>query len=282
MKGHIFDIDVLIDIESKPWIVNKNFPNEPLLKISKSDFNLFKNGVYKNQGNKIEYNDKVYWLPNEVYNRLKVIAKNRKFGMDDYAVSLQEFINKDIIDEIDFKINYEVISGLKNKNEDIYLICSVNSKRNYEKIIEKLIEKLNYEGIAIKDFYYINETFYNINSDEIIFKKGLICLQHLIGYKIKGNKFVDEEISKYSELNFYDNDFDTLKITDEINSYLKTILNKTDLGLKNVIKEQVQDYKSVLIANKITNNKYNNFITSEVQISLSNIVKFENFKWNKH
>lgn len=279
MIGHIFDIETLIKIEAKPWIVNKNNPNNPLLKITKSDFNLYKNGLYKKQGNKIEYNGKIYWLPTDIYNKLKVIAKNQKIGMDDIAISLQEFINKDIIDELEFNINYDSILHLKNKNEDIYLICSNNSKRNFQKLIDILIDKLKYEGIAIKDFYYINETFYNTNSDEILFKKGLICLEHLIGYKIKDDKFINEEISKYSKLNFYDNDFDTLKITDEINSYLKTILNKTDSGLKDVIKEQVKDYKPSFIANKITSNKYNKFTTSEIQISLSNIVKFENFKW---
>ena len=43
MIGHIFDIDILLKTDSRPWIVNKFKPNEPLLKISKADYNLFKN-----------------------------------------------------------------------------------------------------------------------------------------------------------------------------------------------------------------------------------------------
>ena len=109
--------------------------------------NLFKNDVYKKQGNKIEYNGKVYWLPNELFEKLKVIAKNKKIGMLDFAISLKEFLNEDIIDELDFTINWESISNLKNKNEDIYILCSNNTKRYYGKPIQKLMEKLKWEGI---------------------------------------------------------------------------------------------------------------------------------------
>ena len=52
MTAHIFDIDVLLTTESKPWIIDKNNPNIPLLKLEKSDFNLIKNDVFKKQNNK--------------------------------------------------------------------------------------------------------------------------------------------------------------------------------------------------------------------------------------
>jgi len=279
MVGHIFDIDTLISVNSQPWIVDKNNPNQPLMKISKTDYNLFKNGVYKKQGNKIEYNGKVYWLPNELFEKLKVIAKNKKIGMLDFAISLKEFLNEDIIDELDFTINWENISGLKNKNEDIYILCSNNTEKYYSKVLEKLMEKLKWEGIDIKKFYFINETFYNVNSDEIIFKKALINLQHLTGYEIQNQKFIDKEVTKYSKLNFYDNDFDTIKMTSEMNSYFRFILSKSDIGLKQVIKEGLDYDKPEFIVNKITGNKYNNIITKSVKIDNSYLMKFENFKW---
>jgi hypothetical protein len=279
MIGHIFDIDTLVTVNSQPWIVDKNNPNQPLLKISKTDYNLFKNGVFKKQGNKIEYNGKVYWLPNEVFEKLKVIAKNKKIGMTDFAISLKEFLNEDIIDELDFTINWESIKHLKNKNEDIYILCSNNTEKYYSKILQKLMEKLKWEGIDIKKFYYINETFYNVNSDEIVFKKALINLQHLVGYEIQNEKFVDKEITKYSKLNFYDSDFDTLKLTNEMNSYLRFILSKSDLGLKQVIKEGIDYDRPEFIVNKITGNNYNNIITKSIKIDNSYLMKFENFKW---
>jgi hypothetical protein len=279
MVGHIFDIDTLISVNSQPWIVDKNNPNQPLIKISKTDYNLFKNGVYKKQGNKIEYNGKVYWLPNELFEKLKVIAKNKKIGMLDFAISLKEFLNEDIIEELDFTINWENISSLKNKNEDIYILCSNNTEKYYSKILENLMKKLKWEGIDIKKFYFINETFYNVNSDEIIFKKALINLQHLTGYEIQNQKFIDKEVTKYSKLNFYDNDFDTIKMTNEMNSYFRVVLSKSDIGLKQVIKEGLDYDKPEFIVNKITGNKYNNIITKSIKIDNSYLMKFENFKW---
>lgn len=279
MIGHIFDIDVLLTTESKPWIFDKKNPGTPLMKLNKSDYNLIRNGVYKSQNNKIEFNDRTYWLPTKLLNELKVIAKNKKIGINDMGISLQEFINRDLIETIGYEINYESISHLKNKNEDIYLVCSHNTERNFKSIIEKLTEQLAEEGIRNKNFYYINETFSNVNNDEVIFKKLSLSLQHLVGYKIKDGRFIDEQVTRYDKLFFYDDNFDTLKMSDEINPCLKTLLFKTDEGLRSVIKENILDNKAEFVANKITSNKYNKFTTSNVKISLSNIVAFENFKY---
>ena len=52
-----------------------------LLKIEKSDFMLINNGTYKKQNNKIEYNDKIFYLPTKLYNQIKVIAKTKKINI---------------------------------------------------------------------------------------------------------------------------------------------------------------------------------------------------------
>jgi FMN phosphatase YigB (HAD superfamily) len=45
---HFFDLDgTLWNIDSKVWIVDKENPKLPLLKLDKSEFELIKNGVYK-------------------------------------------------------------------------------------------------------------------------------------------------------------------------------------------------------------------------------------------
>ena len=80
-------------------------------------------------------------------------------------------------------------------------------------------------------------------------------------------------------MNFYDTSFDTLKMTEEINSYLKYILKKSDVGIKQVVKEGIDYDKPEFIVNKITGNKYNNVIQKSVKIDNSYLMKFENFKW---
>jgi len=279
VKSHFFDIDTLIKFENQAWIVDKNNPNIPILKISKSDFNLIQSGIYRKQGNKIEFNGKTFWLPTELVNKLKIKAKTYKTEFSNLAISLQEFLNKDIIDEMNFELNLSVVSELKNKTDDIYIICSKQTKRNYQTLIDNLEEKLKEQGLKIKNFYFISDNFSNIDKDEVNFKKMRLLLQHLIGYKTEGNKFIDEEITRYDQVSFYDNNYDTLKVTDDINGLLEVLLSNTDRGLKDVIKENIIDYKPVLLVNKINDNHYNKTETKKVILSLSTLIKtFESFR----
>jgi hypothetical protein len=279
MIAHFFDIDTLIKIDNKVWIVDKTNPNIPIIKISTSDFNLIKNGVYKSQGNKVDYNGQSFWLPTDIFNKLKVKLKLNNGNLGNIGISMQEFLNKDIIDNIDFKINLDNISHLKNKTDDIYIICSKQNKKNYETVLNKLEEKLKEEGLKIKNFYYISETFYNQNDDDIRYNKIKLLLQHLVGYRTHINKFTDEEITRYNTVHIYDNQYDTIKIVDEANQILKSILKKTDDGLKSVIKEDISEYRPVLIVNQMTDNELNKRIIKKITIDYSNLIRtFESFK----
>lgn len=274
MTGHIFDIDVLLNINAKPWIIDKNNPTVPLLKISKSDFNLIKNGVYKKQNNLLEYNGNTYWLPNDLFNKLKIISKNKKINIGDIAISMREFLNKDEIENVEYTVNLEVINHLFGKKEDIYLICSTNTERNYNKLAESLVDILKKNNLKINKIYYLKDSFFNSDVETTVFRKALICLKHLVGYEIQNEKFVDAQIDKYSKIEYYDDDFDTLKMVDEINSFLNFIVSKTDSGLREIVKEDVNDDKPVFIANKLTNNKYNKFVKKECKVSFNTIKKF--------
>lgn len=282
VKARFFDIDVLIRLDNQPWIVDKNNPNVPIMKISKSDFNLIQNGIYRKQNNKMEFNGRTFWLPTDLFNTLKIKAKTYKTELGNLAISLQEFLNKDIIDEMDFELKLDVISELKNTTDDIYIICSKQTKRNYQSLIDKLQEKLKEDGISIKNFYFISENFYNQNKDDVNFKKLRLLLQHLVGYKTDGDKFIDEEITRYDQIFYYDNNYDTLKASDDINSLLQVVLSNTDKGLSEVIKEDVREYKPVLFVNKINDNVFNKKETKKVILSLSTLIKtFEAFKYKK-
>jgi len=279
MISHFFDIDTLIKINNMVWIVDKTNPNIPIIKISTSDFNLIKSGVYKSQGNKVDYNGQSFWLPIDMFNKLKVKLKLSNGNLGNIGISMQEFLNKDIIDNIDFKINLNNITHLKNKTDDIYIICSKQNKKNYETVLNKLEKKLKEEGLKIKNFYYISETFYNQNDDDIRYNKIKLLLQHLVGYRTFINKFTDEEITRYDTVHLYDNQYDTIKIVDEANQVLKSILKKTDDGLKSVIKEDISEYKPALVVNQITDNDLNKKITKKVIIDYSNLIRtFESFK----
>ena len=278
-KCNVFDIDTILVIDSEVWIVDKTKPNIPILKIPEYEFNQIKNGIYKSQNNKIIFNGKVYWLSSKLYEEIKVRAKNYKTDLNNLGISLQEFLNKNIIDNKNFEIKIDFLNKLlKNKTDDNYIICSKLTRRNYETIIKKVEDKLNEEGIIIKKFIPINETFYDKDDDFVHYKKIEFLLRLLTGYKIQDKKFIDKQNKQYKTVNFYDIDLGTLRINGDINSYLKTILNNTTSGLKEVIKENIDLIKPLLEINQLTTNKHNPIISKSVLIEYSNLFKtFESF-----
>ena len=279
MKAHFFDIDTILITDSKVWVIDKTRPNLPIMKISQSDFNLIKSGVYKSQGNSLEFGGHTYWLPTETFEKLKIKAKNYKSNISNIAFSMQEFMNKELIENLDYDINIENILHLKNTDDDIYFICSKNTKNNYELMISKIEDKLKDNGLVIKKFYYISETFYNRKSDDISHKKVRLLLQHLIGLKTEGDKFTDEELSQYDELFFYDDEENAIKLAKDSNKVLTILLSNTDKSIKSIIKEELKSKPRTLFVNHITGNKVNRLITTKVDIQFSNLITvFESFK----
>jgi hypothetical protein len=280
MKAHFFDIDVILSTNSKVWIVDKTIPNIPIMKISKSDFNLIKRGIYKSQGNSINFGGHTYWLTTEMMETLKVKSKNHRADVSNLAFSMQEFMNKELIENLEYTINIENILHLKNTDDDIYVICSKNNRKNYELMISKIEDKLKENGLTIKKFYYISETFYNRNSDDISHKKVRLLLQHLIGLKTEGDKFTDEKLEQYSEVSYYDDEETSTQLACDSNKLLMVLLERTESSLKDIIKSNLKSTPHTLFVNYITGNKANRFVTTKVDIQFSNLITvFERFNW---
>lgn len=282
MNGHFFDLNSLITMNSKVWIVNTRTPNKPLIRISKSEFNLLRKGVYKKDNINFNIDGQSYWLSEELFNKIKIKSKNNNVNISELSFSMQEFMNKDIIENGDFTIHLENIRHLNNTQDDIYVICSKNSKRSYESLIEKLEEKLLDFGLKIKNFYFISETFYNRDRDDIVHKKVRLVLQHIIGLKTADTKFTEEEITKYDKVSLYDDDVNTIKLAKGVNDILQFLVKNSDDEVKEKVKEVLKMEECELIINQVTFNKVNTFITTKVELNLYKIVRtFENFIYKK-
>ena len=282
MNGHFFDLNSLITMNSKVWIVNTRTPNKPLIRISKSEFNLLRKGVYKKDNINFDIDGQTYWLSEELFNKIKIKSKNNNVNISELSFSMQEFMNKDIIENSDFTIHLENIRHLKNSQDDIYVICSKNSKRSYESLIEKLEEKLLDFGLKIKNFYFVSETFYNRDRDDIVHKKVRLVLQHIIGLKTADTKFTEEEITKYDQVSLYDDDINTIKLAKGINDVLQFLVKNSDDEVKEKVKEVLKMEECELIINQVTFNKVNPFIITKIELNLHKIVRtFENFIYKK-
>jgi len=279
-NSHLFDFDTIISINSSVWLVDKSSPSIPILKISQSDFNLIKNGIYKSQGNSLNFGGHTYWVPTEMMEKIKIKCKNYKADISNLAFSMQEFMNKELIENLEYTINIDNIIHLKNSNDDIYVICAKNSRKNYELMITKVESMLKEIGITIKKFYYLSETFYNRNSDDITHKKVRLLLQHIVGFKTGGDKFTDTELEKYDNVYYYDDEENSIQFAINSNKLLTFLLKNTEDSISKIIKDDLKSRKCFLIVNYVTNNKVNKFKTAKVNIKVDNIIKsFENFKY---
>jgi hypothetical protein len=280
MKAHFFDIDTILIIDNKVWIVDKKRPNIPIMKVSQSDFNLIKSGIYKSQNSKIEFSGKSYYLPKEMMDVLKIKCKNYKSDISNLGFSMQEFMNKELIENIEYKINTDNIQHVKNTDDHIYIICSKNNKKNYELMIKKMEDKFKSEGLVVKNYYFISETFYNRNEDKISHDKVRLLLQHLIGLKTDGNKFTNNEILKYDEIYYYDDDPSSTNLAINSNSILQVLISNSESSIKLKVKETLKNNDNILYVNLVSPNKINRFKTSKINIEWSNLIKaFENFNW---
>ena len=279
MNAHFIDIDIVLNTDSKPWIIDKSNPNIPLMKMETSDFDLFKSGILRSQNNKISFNGKDFWLSNDFMNKLKIKSKRNKFDISNLGISMQEFLNPDVIENIKFDVDISLFRPIINTNDDIYIICSKNKKSNFEKQISKLEEKLEEIGLKVKKYYYISETFYNKDEDRIAYLKSKLLIQHLLGLKTDGDIFTNEEIDNYNQITFYDDDLKSIQMSRYINIVLEKLLLKTDNNIKIIVKDKIKNDDNFLLIKEYTHNKSFRFKEYNTQLEYSNIIKsFEGFK----
>lgn len=277
-KAFFFDINTLVTTNSKVWIIDRDKPNKPIIRIPKSDFNLIKKGVYKKDNIKFDMQDESYWISKELFDQIKVKSKKQNLNVSRLAFSMQEFMNKDIIENNDFTIHLENIRHLKNTSGDIYIICSKNTKNNYELVISKLEDKLKEIGLVVKNYYYISETFYNRDEDDINNKKVRLLLQHLIGMKTEVNKFSHTEITKYDVISFYDDEARVIELAKNANNVLQFLIENSEDLVKDRVKEVLKENVCELVINHVTFNKVNLFVTNKVELQYQNVIKkFESF-----
>jgi len=277
-SAHIFDIEnTLWSVNRQVWIINKLEPNIPLLKLDESDFNLIESGVYRTQDNMVRFNGKEYFLPKDLMEQLKVRIKKERSDIGNLGFSMQEFLDKEIIDSLQFNILSENISHIKNKLDDIYVISSNVVKSKYQKVMRKLDEKMSDMGLNIKEYYLISETYNNQNEDENIFTKGNIILKHLIGLNIKDSQFINEECDKYDNVSYYDSDNYVISCLGSLQSQFEHLFHSSEDSVRDLILERFNNNLKFNL-NVVTTNELNKFIKNEFLLSKpKRLMMFESF-----
>ena len=280
MRAQFFDLSVLIELESKVWLVSRTKPSIPIVKISTSEFNLIKKGVYVKFGQRMKIGGSDYWLSKDLSEEIKIKCVKSNTNISELVFSMQEYMNPSIIEKLNYTIHKDNLYNIKNVDDVIYIICSKNTKKNYDYLIKKLEEFLESIGLKVKNYYYISETYFNRNEDDICHKKVRLLLQHLIGLKTEGDKFIDEEITKYDIISYYDESKEVIEMCKNINDTLLFLQKNSEESISEKVKNLLKSDYTELIVNEVTFNRVNKFITTPVKITTQNIIKnFESFKF---
>lgn len=256
-KAFIIDINCLISFDQKVWIIDRINPAVPILRISESEFNIIKSGLYTKQNNKLYFNGKNYFISDDLAEEIRIKAKKEKFDLSNLSFSMREYLDTSIIENIKPIIDLSPLNKIKNDIGDTYLIVSKYMKDKYSKQVDKLIDSLSEEGFSVKGIYWISKNFYDNDSDSNSYKKELILISHLSGKLIKKSLFTNDETLKYGLIEYFD---DNSSVIGDIEQISKTI---SDIYGRSEIKPE---FNSDLILNKVTQNKMNRLLVKEIKI----------------
>lgn len=283
---HIFDLDsTLWETDSYVWVINKEKPSKPIIKINQKEMELINSGIYKKDNIKIEYNDKKYFISKDLFDK---IQKIRKLPIEKIGLSFTEYTTKSEIDETDLKFITHNIIHLSHKSHKIILLTGRSNRSIHESLLNKLRIQLKKLGIEIFKIYFINDAVtYKRYKNETAENKTKIILEHLIGLKINDDRFIPIKQDPFDTIHFYDDDINNINYANNIQSYLEDVIrNTTNDELFEMVIERIRNKKPKLFNHMITNNLTNKFKTTEVKLALptkfpikieSHIKKFNQF-----
>jgi len=259
---HIFDLDgSLWNIDSRVWIIDKEEPHKPIIRINNYDVNKILNGLYKSDGLKVSYNGEEYFISNDLY---KKINKKARIDIDRIGISWIEFYDDKYLNNTQTTFLFKNVRHLSGKDENICLLSGRAKRERHATLLNKLRKKLGDIGIEIYKIYFISDKFYYKINDRVSLSKVHILLEHLVGLKIEDGSFKPFKQDWYNNVYFYDDDMVNIDYANDVQLVLDRVLKKTDDELFKVVVERLNKYDIRLVNNLVTNNEVNLFDTNDI------------------
>jgi hypothetical protein len=262
---HIFDLDnTLWTIDSKIWIIDKDKPGFPIIKLSSSEFNLVQNGIFKKDNILIDYNDQKWWISKDIFNRI-----NRKKRVQDpnrLGISFVEYYNDEYIENAKIKYLFYNIQHITGKGEKIIILSGRNNRKSVGNLLNELRLNLKDKDIDIFKIYFVSYKFYYRHNEKISYEKTVTLLEHLIGLKIEDYKFIGLKQDKFDTIYFYDDEIMNIDYANNIQSMFDQVLKNTEDDIFRLVIERIRNHKLTLINNLVMHNYLNPFKTTTVEL----------------
>lgn len=275
---HMFDLDfTLWKTNSKLSIINKNKPEDVVMRINTSDKSLMKT-YWKKYNLPMNYNGSTYYLNDILWKELSDNDKNLK--LKDLGVSYREWTSKEELTKQITNTEY-LLSNLdhliNSRNITLGIITARSDKGNHKNLINELNKKIeNKLNIKINRTYFVNDLDNRPNDDITASRKAKIILEHLIGYHIKNNRFINTKQTDYKEVYFYDDYDKNIEAVNNIQKILEICLKKTKPDIKREIIKRLENNELKHNTYMVTNNKVNPFIIKENKLKIPSNFKLFN------
>jgi len=258
-----FDLDgTLIDNKNEIWVIDKNNPRKPVLVLDPIEFVLIKKGHYKKDKIILDYNGQRYWISEQLSKKLQKRARTE--NMERFGISLMPWVDRDLLNKSEIEYIIKNIEHLnRNKSIDIGILTARSNQRTTSDQLNNLRLELKNIGIDIKKIFFVGKS---VNTGQNYINKMVVLLEHLIGFKIKGGKFISLKQDWYPHVSFYDDDPQNIHYANDIQKIFDDILRKTDDEIFHIIMERLDEVKIRLDNYQVTTNETNRFIESSVEL----------------
>jgi len=281
-----FDLDdTLIENDYEVWVIDKDHPSKPLHVLNSIEFALIKKGHYVKDDVCLDYNGQKFYISEELSKRLQKKAKTE--NIERFGISLMPMVSKELLNKSKLEILLKNIEHLRFKNNiDIGILTARSNQRNNSDILNKLRLELENIGLNIHKIFFVGES---VNRGQNYMNKINVLLEHMVGFKIKGGKFVSLKQDWYTNVSFYDDDTQNIHYANDIQRFFEEILRKTNDEVYHLILERIKTVKLRLDNYLVTTNDLNRFVKSSVElkepvrfpIRESRLMSFEKFKNEK-
>ena len=261
-----FDLDnTLWYVKSNAWVIHKDKPSKPLMKLGNLEFTLIRNGVYVPDGNVIEFNNEKFYVSNDFVDRLGRRRKNIK--LSEVGISYAEYFDEEILNKKDVQFLLSNIKHLIGTGMEIGLLTARTDRSKHAGMLNKLRKKLEEYGFEISKIYFVSDKLRFIgSSDKVAYDKNEVLLEHLIGLEIEDGKFVPIKKDAYNRIYFYDDVEQNFLSVNTMQNYFEELLHNSDDEIVAYVQNRLKSETLLLMNNLITNNQVNPFETKIVKL----------------
>jgi len=284
-----FDLDnTLWFIKSDIWVIDKNKPSKPILKISPIEFALIRSGIYNKDGVLLEYNGESFYISNDMLER--IFRKAKSVRVSNLGISYAEYFDDEILNKKNVQLLLNNIKHLIGKNVEIGVLTARSDRKKHANLLNKLRFKLKEYGLEINKIYFVSETIKsNGYLDKVTYDKNKILLEHLVGLTIEEKTFVPIKKESYDKVYFYDDIKSNIMSANNLQEYFDFLIRNSDSECVEYINNRLDNNNLILVNNLITNNEVNPFEKTIVElkppvkfpikvVDKKLTVKFENFR----